>query len=75
MSKPGYVASIVMACAILHNMTIHNGLELDIPEEEEEDNRDGQNHNEEDKDWPRNQQLQRGLQARNHIIHTNFNRD
>lgn len=35
MSEPGYSACIVIACCILHNIAIRNGIELDLDEEEE----------------------------------------
>lgn len=35
MSKPEYVACIVVACGILHNIAIRNRLDLDLHEEDE----------------------------------------
>lgn len=34
MSSPGYMAQIVIACCVLHNMAIRNGIELDLPDDE-----------------------------------------
>lgn len=69
MSEPGYVAEIVVACSILHNMAIRNGLELDLPEDEEMLNEyaDDAHHNEAN-ELNQHQQLQRGLAARNRIV-------
>lgn len=75
MSVPVYVTRIVVACAILHNMAILNGLDLDIPEDEELENRDGENQIAEDNVGLRNQQLQRGLQAKERIVRTYFHRE
>lgn len=78
MSKPGYVANIVVACAILHNIAIRNGQDLDIPEDEEYLNEHGQDQVEEEhegNDGNRNQQLVRGLEARQRIVRTYFQRE
>lgn len=73
MSKPGYVANIVVACAILHNIAIRNGIDLDLPDDEEMLNRDGQIQVAEDREvGPGNQQLQRGLRARQRIVRNYF---
>lgn len=32
MSSPASVSCIVIACCVLHNVAIRNGLELDVPE-------------------------------------------
>lgn len=80
MSEPGYAANIVLACAILHNMAIRNGIELDIPDDEELVNQDGQNQADEENAGDehaghRNQELQRGLNARNCIVTAYFQRE
>lgn len=74
MSDPGYVADIVVACAILHNMAIRNGLDLDLPEGEEMQNvyAEDVRHNEMNEGGPGNQQLQRGLAARARIVQDYF---
>lgn len=33
MSKPDYVACMVVACGILHNLAIRNGIELDLQDD------------------------------------------
>lgn len=70
MSEPGYVAMIVVACAILHNKAIRNGLDLDLEDEEELHNRyaDDRIHQHVDV----NNQLQRGLAARLRIVNDYF---
>lgn len=78
MSKAGYVADIVVACGILHNIAIRQGHDLDIPEDGEYLNHYGEeaelDEHERNK-GQRNQQLIRGLEARQRIVRDYFNRD
>lgn len=74
MSEPGYITT----CAILHDIAIRNGQELDIPEEDEYFNRYGEEQvaeENEGNEGPQNQQLVRGLQARERIVRNYFHRE
>lgn len=81
MSKPVYVACIVVACGILHNIAIRNGLELDLHEEDElaEPREVISQEEEEDADainpGPNGNRLYvQGLYERDRIVQEDFNR-
>lgn len=77
MSSPGYVSCMVIACCVLHNIAIRNGIELDIIEEEilrrpaegENNDEDAENHG------PRNRLHVQGLREREEIVRLYFNHE
>lgn len=70
MSSPDDVSCIVIACCVLHNIAIRNGIELDVPETEDLIGEDVNGAI--DDDIQGNRPYQRGVRARNEIVHGFF---
>lgn len=80
MSRPGSVASIVIACGVLHNLAVRRGVDLEINEAEnhfpgrmvprQDDDDDGDEAFED-----RGRAYVRGQRARRNIVDTFFMRE
>lgn len=66
MSAPEDVSCIVIACCVLHNLAIRNGIELEVPEVEELVVEDVNGALDNDNQGVR--PYQRGLRVRNEIV-------